>query len=115
MQFSKLIAILPALLAVPVFGQLDVYAHPCSDCKCNGAFLHQFKNGDDPNHCYNINVGFGPYSVGLKGGDSVSCQMYHSSDCSGLQQSVGIKKGQSYGCTGTQIGSFGSYKCTTGK
>jgi hypothetical protein len=50
----------------------------------------------------------------LSGSSLDKCTLFDSGDCSGTSQSVGIHSGQTFGCTGTQIGSFGSISCASG-
>lgn len=94
--------------------QLEVFLFECDDCKCSGADAGRFVDGgSNIGQCQNINVGFGPVAVGLSGGSSAHCTMFASNDCSGVEENVGIHSGQTFGCTATEIGAFGSFKCFT--
>lgn len=116
MQQPFKLALISALFAMKSVAQLEVFLFDCNTvgCDCNGADAGRFiDGGSNIGQCQNINVGFGPTAVGLSGGSSVHCEMFESNDCSGIEQSVGIHSGQTFGCTGTTIGVFGSFKCFT--
>ncbi|PVI02675.1 hypothetical protein DM02DRAFT_653338 [Periconia macrospinosa] len=114
MQHPFKLALVSALFAMSSVAQLDVSLFGCTDCKCSGADGGRFEDGGSIiGQCQNINVGFGPVAVGLSGGSSAHCTMFATGDCSGVEENVGIHSGQSFGCTGTKIGVFGSFKCFT--
>jgi hypothetical protein len=51
----------------------------------------------------------------LSGSSHDKCTLFKTGDCKGINQAVGIHSGQTWGCTGTQIGgNFGSISCVSG-
>ena len=112
MHFAKLVALLSASFTIPALA-LEAFTYPCTNCKCNGATVVDI-GPNEQSGCVNINVGYGPAAIGLSGSSLDKCTLFDSGDCSGTSQSVGIHSGQTFGCTGTQIGSFGSISCASG-
>ena len=112
MQFTKLVALLSASFIVPALA-LEAYTYGCTNCDCSGASVVNI-GANAKSGCVNINVGYGPVAIGLSGSPRDQCTLFVSGDCTGSSQSVGISKGQTFGCTGSQIGSFGSISCASG-
>jgi hypothetical protein len=113
MHFTKLVALLSASFTVPVLA-LQGFAYPCTDCRCNGATVLDI-GPNTRSGCVNINTGFGPVAIGLSGSSHDKCTLFKTGDCKGINQAVGIHSGQTWGCTGTQIGgNFGSISCVSG-
>jgi hypothetical protein len=102
MQFTKLVALLSASFIVPALA-LEAYTYGCTNCDCSGASVVDI-GANAKSGCVNINVG----------SPRDQCTLFVSGDCTGSSQSVGISKGQTFGCTGSQIGSFGSISCASG-
>jgi hypothetical protein len=44
-------------------------------------------------------------------GAGMTCQAYTGSNCVGTEQNMDIKSGQTFGCTGSQIGTISSVNC----
>jgi hypothetical protein len=112
MHFIQLVTLLSASFTVPALA-LETIVFPCTNCKCSGATVANI-GPNEQTGCVNINVGFGPAAIGLSGAPADKCTIFRSGDCSGESQSVGIHSGQTFGCTGTQIGTFSSVSCTSG-
>jgi hypothetical protein len=114
MHFTKFVALLSASFTVPALA-LEVFVFPCfeSQCNCNGATVLNI-GPNEQSGCVNINTGFAAFAVGLSGSSLDHCTMFTSGDCTGINQSVGINGGQTFGCTDNQIGVFGSLSCASG-
>ncbi|KAL4877828.1 hypothetical protein BJY04DRAFT_221793 [Aspergillus karnatakaensis] len=108
---------LPTLLALAValqgsftVGQ-SVYSYNCADCNCNAD--HSFGStafGD----CINLPVdaySMGLSKAGLGGIKSVRCTVFDTYGCQGRSQNMGVRTGQNWGCTNTQISWVRSAVC----
>ena len=113
MHFTKLVALLSASFTVPALA-LEVFAFPCTNqCECNGATLLNI-GPNQQSGCVKIDVGLTALAVGLSGSKNDKCTMFTSGDCTGINQDVGITPHNTFGCTNSQIGAFGSLSCASG-
>ncbi|KAL2055027.1 hypothetical protein ABVK25_004849 [Lepraria finkii] len=86
------------------------YLYTCNGCNCN-AF--QSVGSGDEGKCKKLDSGAASVGLSSTSSSKLQCTLYTSSDCSGAgsSQNVGIKSGQSWGCTNSQIGWVNSMDC----
>ncbi|KFY68850.1 hypothetical protein V496_00748 [Pseudogymnoascus sp. VKM F-4515 (FW-2607)] len=96
------------LYAAPTLADTAAYAYNCGGCGCNAQkSFGETSNGD----CVDLPDS---WSMGLSAtnfGESLECRVYNAYGCQGDGQNMGIKSGNSWGCTNTQVGWIRSVTC----
>ncbi|KAJ5924380.1 hypothetical protein N7466_008567 [Penicillium verhagenii] len=108
MQFKTL---LPSLLLVS-YGSMaaadSFYAYSCDDCDCNA---YQSLGSSVEGTCTDLNGGAASFGVSAGKESGTYCTLFSGSHCGGESQNVGHHKGETWGCTNTEIGWVYSVLC----
>jgi hypothetical protein len=108
MQFKTL---LPSLLLIgygSVAAADSFYAYPCTGCGCNAS---QGFGGNIEGACTNLNSGATSFGISAGKNSGTYCTLFSGSDCSGASENVGHHRGQTWGCTNSNIGLVNSVLC----
>ncbi|KAJ5784279.1 uncharacterized protein N7503_009491 [Penicillium pulvis] len=103
MQFKNL---LPSILLVSYASLAaadSFYAYTCNGCGCN-AF--QGLGASIEGTCTNLNSGAASFGISAGKESGTYCTLFTGKDCSGASENVGHHKGQTWGCTNSNIGAL---------
>ncbi|KAJ5876459.1 uncharacterized protein N7529_002043 [Penicillium soppii] len=107
----QLKSLLPSILLIS-HGSLaaadSFYAYTCYNCGCN-AFQGLGSNVEEG--CTNLNSGAASFGVSAGSRSDTYCTLFSGRDCSGSSQNVGHHKGETWGCTNSNIGWANSVLC----